>query len=245
MIAHLGKIINNNERSKLFTLSQNRPKWLLDHVLYSYIHIKSNNTTMKKFNLVIIACVAIVFASCTGGSSNTETTTSDSAKMMRTDTSSKMSSTDTTSHMAAMVDEDTKKFAMGAATGGMMEVQLGNVAMKNSVTQSVKDFGKMMVDDHTKLNDQLKGLASKKMIDLPTAVTNDQQKEIDNLSKKTGADFDKAYVKMMIDDHKTDIADFKKNGDKLSDADFNTFIMNALPTLQKHLDAIQAIKAKM
>lgn len=201
---------------------------------------------MKKFNLVIIASAALVFAACNGGSSNTETTTSDSAKMMSSDTTSNMSaSSDTTSHMAAMADDDTKKFAMAAATGGMMEVQLGNVAMKNSATQSVKDFGKMMVDDHTKINDQLKDLASKKMIDLPSTVTSDQQKEIDNLSKKTGADFDKAYVKMMIDDHKKDIADFKKNGDKLTDSDFKTFIMNALPTLQKHLDAIQAIKAKM
>ena len=103
----------------------------------------------------------------------------------------------------------------------------------------------MMDDDNTIVNDQLKDLAPKKMIDLPSTVTNDQQKDIDNLSKKTGADFDKAYVKMMVDDHKKDIADFKKNGDKLSDADFKTLIMNTLPTLQKHLDAIQAIKKKM
>lgn len=201
---------------------------------------------MKKLNLVIIASAALVFAACNGGSSNTETTTTDSAKMMSSDTTSKMSTpSDTTSHMAAMVDEDTKKFAKDAATGGMMEVQLGNVAMKNSATQSIKDFGKMMVDDHTKINDQLKDLASKKMIDLPSTVTSDQQKDIDNLSKKTGADFDKAYVKMMVDDHKKDISDFKKNGDKLTDSDFKTFIMNALPTLQKHLDAVQAIKNKM
>lgn len=201
---------------------------------------------MKKFNLVIISCAALLFAACNGGTSNTETTSSDSSKMMSTDTTSHMSATtDTTSHMAAPVDKDTKDFAMAAATGGMMEVQLGNIAMKNSATQSVKDFGKMMVDDHTKVNDQLKDLASKKMIDLPTTVTNDQQKEIDKLSKKTGADFDKAYVNMMVEDHKKDIAEFKKNGDKLNDADFKTLIMNTLPTLQKHLDAIEAIKAKM
>jgi putative membrane protein len=146
---------------------------------------------------------------------------------------------------STMVNEDTKDFANEAATGGMMEVELGNIAMKNSSSQSVKDFGKMMVDDHTKINDQLKDLASKKGINLPTSVTSDQQKEIDKLSKKNGADFDKDYVSMMVDDHKKDIAAFKKNGDKLRDIDFKNFISNALPTLQKHLDAIESIKKKM
>jgi len=154
-----------------------------------------------------------------------------------------MSPADTTH--ATMVDNDTRDFAEKAARGGMMEVNLGNIAMKNAGSQSVKDFGKLMVDDHTKINDDLKDLASKKNITLPTAVSDDQQKDIDKLTKKTGRDFDKDYVSMMVDDHKKDIADFKKNGDKLSDPDFKTFIINSLPILQKHLDSIQNIKKRM
>jgi putative membrane protein len=206
---------------------------------------------MKKLSLGSLIIGAVMFAACNGNSTKTDRTDS-SSTMVNADTSNamnKMSSTDTTNNNTATtttaVDNDTKDFAKEAATGGMMEVQLGNIAMKNSATQSVKDFGKMMVDDHTKINDQLKDLASKKNVDLPTMVTSDQQKDIDKLSKKTGTDFDKAYVSMMVDDHKKDIAAFKKNGDKLTDADFKTFIMNSLPTLQKHLDAVEAIKKKM
>lgn len=205
---------------------------------------------MKKLSLGSLIIGAILFSACNGNSTKTDRTDS-SSTMVNADTfnaMNKMSSTDTTHNTTATtsaVDNDTKDFAKEAATGGMMEVQLGNIAMKNSVTQSVKDFGKMMVDDHTKINDQLKDLASKKNVDLPATVTSDQQKEIDKLSKKTGTDFDKAYVSMMIDDHKKDIAAFKKNGDKLTDADFKTFIMNSLPTLQKHLDAVETIKKKM
>ncbi len=208
---------------------------------------------MKKLSIVSLISASIIFCACNGGS--TKSTTSDTTTTTTSDTSSKMMSADTSHHMAStsntdtskmvMADKDTKDFAQKAATGGMMEVQLGNIAQKNSSTQAVKDFGQMMVDDHTKINDQLKSLASKKMIDLPSMVTNDQQKDIDKLSKKTGADFDKDYVSMMIDDHKKDIAEFKKNGNKLADADMKTFIMNALPTLQKHLDSIQAIKKRM
>lgn len=199
---------------------------------------------MKKLCFASIAIAgSVLFYACNGSSTkssmNDTTTTT-----MSSDTGSGMKNmaTDTTS---TMVDEDTRDFAKEAATGGMMEVSLGNIAMKNAASQSVKDFGKMMVDDHTKLNDNLKDLASKKNITLPGAVTEDQQKDIDKLGKKTGKDFDKDYVSMMIDDHKKDINAFKKAGDKLSDPDFKTFIINSLPTLQKHLDSVQNIKKKM
>jgi putative membrane protein len=147
--------------------------------------------------------------------------------------------------MSSTVDDNAKKFAKEAAEGGMMEVQLGNIAEKNAVSQSVKDFGKMMVDDHSQINDQMKDLAAKKNVTLPTTVSNDQQKNIDKLSKKTGNDFDKDYVSMMIEDHKKDIAEFKKSGDKITDPDFKDFVIKTLPILQKHLDSIQAIKKRM
>jgi putative membrane protein len=103
----------------------------------------------------------------------------------------------------------------------------------------------MMVDDHTKINDNLKDLASKKNVALPSMVTEKQQKDIDKLSKETGTEFDKDYVSMMVNDHKDDIAAFKKAGTKMTDPDFKNFVVKSLPTLQKHLDAIQSIKKKM
>jgi putative membrane protein len=62
----------------------------------------------------------------------------------------------------------------------------------------------MMVDDHTKIDDQMKDLASKKNVDLPASVSDDQQKDINKLNKETGKKFDKDYVSMMVKDHKDD-----------------------------------------
>lgn len=215
---------------------------------------------MKKFSLASLIIGAIMFSACNGNTSNTANTDSaTTTSTMSSDTGhanamndNTMASTDTTSKMASTtatngnaITDDIRDFAQKAATGGMMEVELGNIAQKNSSTQQIKDFGKMMVDDHSKANSQLKDLASVKNISLPTLVTSDQQKEIDKLSKKTGADFDKAYVSMMVDDHKKDIKEFKDAQDKAKDADVKNFIINTLPVLQKHLDAIQAIDKKM
>jgi putative membrane protein len=126
-----------------------------------------------------------------------------------------------------------------------MEVELGNLAQQKAKNQSVKDFGKMMVDDHTNVNNNLKDIASKKNIDVPASITDNQKKDIDKLSKKSGTDFDKAYVNMMVEDHKKDIAAFKKANGDVGDNDIKNFITTTLPTLQKHLDSIQSVKSKM
>lgn len=212
---------------------------------------------MKKLSLASIIAAALLFSAC-NGNSNSSTTTSDSTNNSTTSSNdtnaNKMNSSDTTGKMSmdtsknnnnATVDKDAIKFAQEAAEGGMMEVQLGQIAQKNSSTQSIQDFGKMMVDDHSALNDKLKDLASKKNVSLPSALTDDQQKKVDKLSKETGKDFDKDYVSMMIDDHKKDISKFKSAGKDIKDADFKDFVIKALPTLQKHLDAIEAIHKKM
>ena len=146
---------------------------------------------------------------------------------------------------SAMVDQETMDFVNKAATGGMMEVELGKLAEEKASSQQVKDFGKMMVDDHTAVNNNFKNITSKKSIELPVSVTDDQRKDIDNLSKKSGRDFDKAYVDMMVKDHKDDLKEFKEAEGKVADNDIKNFITSTLPTLQKHLDAIQAIKSKM
>ena len=78
----------------------------------------------------------------------------------------------------------------------------------------------------------------------PLLITDDQKKDMDKLSKKSGADFDKAYVDMMVEDHKKDIAALKKQQEDVSDNDIKNFATTTLPTLQKHLDSIQAIKSQ-
>lgn len=138
--------------------------------------------------------------------------------------------------------EKDSEFAVKAADGGMMEVMMGELAQKNSTMQELKDYGSMLVTDHTKANDELKALAAKKNINLPGAMSEDHQKKYDDMAKKTGADFDKDFIDMMIDDHQHDIDLFKDEADHGNDAEIKTFAANTLPTLQKHLDRIKQIK---
>ena len=140
------------------------------------------------------------------------------------------------------VNEDVAKFAVKAANGGMAEVKLGALAESKATDKDVKDFGAMMVKDHSKVNDELKGLAASKNITIPAAVSDDVQKDIDDLSKKTGKDFDKSYIDMMVSDHKDDIDLFEGEAKNSKDSAFKNFAVKTLPTLYKHLGAAKAIE---
>ena len=139
------------------------------------------------------------------------------------------------------VGKDDAKFAVAAATDGMAEVELGRLALQKAVNSQVKDFGTMMVSDHSKANADLKGLAQSKGITLPATLDNGEQQIKEILSGKSGADFDKAYVEDMIEDHQKDIKDFQDAIAILKDADLKAFAQKTLPTLKMHLAAVQKI----
>jgi putative membrane protein len=132
-------------------------------------------------------------------------------------------------------------FAKEAAQGGMAEVKLGQLAEDKGVSDSVKNFGKRMVDDHSKAGDKLKRVASQENITLPTEIAAKDQVTYDRLSKLNGAAFDRAYAKDMVKDHEGDIAAFQKeaNGGKVDS--LKSFASDTLPTLQDHLEEAKAM----
>ena len=107
----------------------------------------------------------------------------------------------------------------------------------------VKAFGEMMVKDHTEANQNLKTIATSLNIALPDSLVMTPERNR-KIKMKKGKEFDKAYVDMMVDDHKKDIAEFRKCADQCSDSTIKSFAYNTLPVLEKHLDSIQAILGK-
>jgi len=142
-------------------------------------------------------------------------------------------------------DNDDSEFAVKAASGGMLEVELGRMAQEKAQSQQVKDFGAMMVKDHSKANDELKALASSKNIVLPSTLGEEEQKHVDELAKLSGKEFDKKYVSMMVDDHKKDVDEFKETANDAKDPDIKAFASKTLPTLEEHLTKIKAINDAM
>jgi putative membrane protein len=196
---------------------------------------------MRKLTLItMIALTVGLFQACksnkSGGSGDSTTAASDTSKTAA-DTSKKGA-------MAMSANADST-FTTKAAIGGMAEVALGKLALTKTSSAKIKDFAQMMITDHGKANDELMGIAKTKNITLPATVDADHQKKLDDLSKLSGADFDKAYVDAMVDGHKKTLDlmnDEAKNG---KDADFKAFAAKTAPVVQKHLDAINTIHDSM
>jgi putative membrane protein len=136
-------------------------------------------------------------------------------------------------------------FVTKAAQGGMAEVKLGNLAKEKAESADVKNYGQTMVTDHTKINDELKQIATSKNITLPSDVDAKDQATYDRLSKLSGAAFDRAYMRDMVADHKADISEFKREADRGSDADLKAFASKNLPTLEHHLEMAESIEPKV
>jgi putative membrane protein len=135
-------------------------------------------------------------------------------------------------------------FAKKAASGGMSEVKLGQLAQDKGSNPAVKEFGERMVTDHSKANDELKGIASRDNLNLPSGPSKTDEAEYDRLSKLSGKQFDDAYAKMMVSDHEKDIAEFRKESTSGQDPALKSFASKTLPTLESHLQqAKQMLKS--
>jgi putative membrane protein len=134
---------------------------------------------------------------------------------------------------------------MEAAIGGMAEVQLGQMAAEKASDAQVKEFGQRMVTDHTKANDDLKSVASKEGISLPTSLDAKHQATVDQLSKLSGSEFDRAYVREMVRDHDTDVKEFQRQAQSGTDTGIRDFAARTLPTLQDHQKSIHDINRKL
>ena len=126
-----------------------------------------------------------------------------------------------------------KTFMKKAAKGGMMEVVMGQMAEQKAQSDDVKTFGNRMVTDHSKANDELKSIASKKGVQLPSK---------EHSGKWTS---DKAYMDMMVKDHEKDLAEFKEEAAGGSDPDVKKFADDTAKMVQEHLDLAKETQGKL
>ena len=134
------------------------------------------------------------------------------------------------------------EFMAKAASGGMLEVQLGQQLAQKATTPEVKQFAQEMVTDHTKNNAELKALAAQKNITLPTTLGKDQQQVYDDVLAEKGPALDQKYVQEMLADHQEDIKSYQEAVTKSGDRDIKNFAQKTLPVLQMHLGMVQKIE---
>jgi len=133
-------------------------------------------------------------------------------------------------------------FIKEALNGSLIEIEMGRYAQQNALNPRVKQYGAMMVRDHTKASEELKKLAARKNVSLSDAMEDRNRSKISELEDKTGNDFDEAYIKEMVDDHEKDVDKFRKTAEEGEDSEIKAFAAKQLPILLMHQDSAKSIR---
>jgi putative membrane protein len=135
-------------------------------------------------------------------------------------------------------------FVSKAGEAGIFEIQTSKLALQRSKNPEIREFATHMIHDHEKAATELKHVALKDHIHVPTTLNPDMKGKYKDLAKK-GDDFDKKYVHLQVDAHNDAVnlfTDYSQNG---QDTRLKDFAGKTLPTLQMHQNDIKAIHDKM
>jgi len=133
-------------------------------------------------------------------------------------------------------------FAVKMADAGMFEVEMGKLALQNASSPKVKEYAQMMIDEHTKANNELMEAARTKNITLPAGLSDKCQKKFGELSKKKGKDFDKEYMSAMVDDHEEVLNVLNKQAENGNDADLKAWAQSKVGGIKQHLETAKTTK---
>ncbi|WP_437295125.1 DUF4142 domain-containing protein [Sorangium sp. So ce426] len=143
------------------------------------------------------------------------------------------------------LDESDREFLEEAGQGGLLEVRLGQLAQQRAASPDVKRFAQRMIDDHSAMNKRLAALAQQKGVPVQQELSREHREEVDELSRKTGAAFDRKYMSEMVDDHEDDVEEFEEAAKDAKDADVKRFATTALPLLREHLAMARQVYDKV
>lgn len=146
---------------------------------------------------------------------------------------------------AASVQPQDKQFAVEAAGGNQAEVELGRMAADKAESTDVVNFGEMMVTDHGKAAEELQQIAQQLKIELPSELPQKAKDDKERLSGLSGAEFDRAYMDLMVSGHEKDIELFQKEADSGQATELKQYAEDTLPVLKDHLEQAKQIQQQL
>jgi len=196
-------------------------------------------------HIIAALSLLILLTACREKAGEPQTETTGTAQAAQETSTATATTTGVTGGTSSALAPDDKEFVSKAGMGGLAEVQMGNLAASKASSLDVKNFGQRMVTDHSKANEELQQLATAKGLALPTELAGEHKDMFDHLSSLSGADFDKQYMKHMVEDHEKDVAEFDKQSTTGQDSDLKAWAAKTLPTLKEHLQLAKTVSSKL
>ncbi len=132
-----------------------------------------------------------------------------------------------------------RMFVTKAMQGSIAEVQLGQLTLQKSNNDQVKQFAQRMIDDHTKLNDQMKPVAQQLGVAVPEQVSKKDRNTMAKLQALSGPAYDQAYIRDMVKDHKQDLSEFQTEASSGQDQTVKDAAAQGSKLIAQHLQMAQ------
>ena len=139
------------------------------------------------------------------------------------------------------MDNDDISAMKQLAQANLSEIAAGKTAAEKAQSPDVKKFGQKMVDDHTKMLEDLRALAKKKSVALPQDANVKDMAQMKLMERKSGAEFDKDYMEHMVKDHEKDVKDTQNIAAKAKDPEFKAAVQKANAKIKEHLALAERI----
>jgi len=136
-------------------------------------------------------------------------------------------------------------FVTQAVSSGMAEIALGKMAQGRSGNVNIKEYGAMMVRDHSAANTELTGIAKAKDLNLPDSPSAQQDQRENTFESMLPAEFDRQYLQAMVSDHAQAVAIFEQEADTGADKELRDFAARTLPAIKKHLDTAKSLQSTL
>jgi putative membrane protein len=126
-----------------------------------------------------------------------------------------------------------------------LEIGLGRLAEKRGGNEAVKDFGRRMVRDHTRMREQWLRMISDNGLKFKSGMGPRHQEKIDWLETLSGREFDREYMTLMTQHHRGYLSYFRKEGRAANSAGVRERVNRAIPILEQHFQEAKQIAGRV
>lgn len=194
-----------------------------------------------KIRLLIALCATIVALACERETSRIQSE-HDAATPPESLTIGMPSDASTSAEPLADTDVD---FVMNVARAGMHEVNAGRIAVERATDARVRQFAQRMIQDHGRSSQELSSIAQSNNLGLPVQVGAHAAEMEKKLSGLSGAEFDREYMKAMVDDHRKAVEMMRSAEATSTSAEIKDFASRTLPVIEDHLRTAQKIASSL
>jgi putative membrane protein len=140
-------------------------------------------------------------------------------------------------------DSGDVEFLTEALRTSSAEIEMGELAQQRG-TPAVKDLGKKIAADHTRAAGTIKQLLGTRNVTTAAEPTVGAEAHTAALAKLSGAEFDKAYLQLMVESHEKAIEEYGAQTHANPNKQLSEFASQSLPTLREHLAAAKALQQR-